>query len=219
MKFEYLLFDLDGTLTDPKEGITKSVQYALEAFGIEEKDLTKLEPFIGPPLIDSFMEFYGMDTATAAEAVKRYREYFAPTGIFQNALIEGVPEMLFSLKKANKKIALASSKPTEFVKKILEHFEIREYFDVIVGSRMDGTRTSKAEVVGEVLHRFEEQQKVDITRAVMIGDRKYDIKGAKEFDMTSVGVTFGYAKDGELEQAGADYVVSSVQELSELLLQ
>lgn len=224
MKYRYLLFDLDGTLTDPKEGITTSVQYALKAFGIEETDLDKLTPFIGPPLRDSFMNFYGFSEGQAEEAVAKYREWFVPKGIFQNAVYEGIAQILKELKRNGKVLAVASSKPQVFVEKILEHFEIREYFSVVVGSWLDGARSSKEEVVEEALRQLKEagkheQSEVEAHHTVMIGDRKYDIEGGKEHGLVTVGVSFGYAQEGELEEAGADYVVNTVEELGRLLMQ
>ncbi len=229
MKYKYLLFDLDGTLTDPKEGITKSVQYALKSFGIDEPDLDKLTPFIGPPLKGSFMEFYGFDEAQAEEAVGKYREWFTPKGIFQNMVYEGIPQMLKALRKQGKVMAVASSKPQEFVEQILEHFAIREYFSVVVGSCMDGTRVRKEEVVEEALRQLERAadkgnvsavpQALDVAGTVMVGDRKFDIEGGKEYGLVTVGVSFGYAGEGELERAGADYVADTVEALGKILMQ
>ena len=229
MKYKYLLFDLDGTLTDPKEGITKSVQYALKSFGIEEPDLEKLTPFIGPPLKGSFMEFYGFSEEQAEKAVEKYREWFTPKGIFQNMIYEGIPQMLKTLMESGKVLAVASSKPQEFVEKILEYFAIREYFSVVVGSCMDGTRVQKEEVVEEALRQLEAAaedaggwtapQALDGSGTVMIGDRKFDIEGGKEHGLVTVGVSFGYAGEGELEGAGADYVVDTVEALERVLMQ
>jgi len=220
-KFQYLLFDLDGTLTDPKLGITTCVQYALRKFGIEEPELDKLEPFIGPPLADSFREFYDFDEEMAAQAIVYYRERFSTVGLFENEIYPGIDRMLAHLKKAGRMLAVASSKPEVFVRKILKHFEIEQYFDVIVGSELDGTRSQKEEVVEEALRQLHRinmmSDKRDNDRIVMIGDRKFDIQGAKLFNLVSVGVTFGYASPGELEEAGADYVVDTVEELEELL--
>lgn len=216
--FQYLLFDLDGTLTDPKFGITRCVQYALQKFGIEEPDLDKLEPFIGPPLADSFREFYGFDEQQAAEGIAAYRERFSRTGLFENEVYPGIPEMLARLQKAGKKLAVASSKPTVFVDQILQHFSIAEYFDVVVGSELDSTRSKKEEVIEEALRQLYQGKKMDSDKTVMIGDRKFDIQGAKLSGLVSVGVTFGYALPGELEEAGADYIVDTVSQLEELLL-
>ena len=143
---KYLLFDLDGTLTDPKVGICTCVQYALSSFGIEEPDLDKLEPFIGPPLKDSFMKYYDMDEARAEAAIEKYRERFRDTGIFENKLYDGIPQMLNALNSQGMFMAVASSKPTEFVRRILDHFGIGKYFKVVVGSEMDGTRVQKEEI-------------------------------------------------------------------------
>ena len=218
--FEYILFDLDGTLTDPKLGITSSVQYALRALGIEEPSLDRLEPFIGPPLADSFREFYGLEGERLATAIDKYRERFATQGIFENEIYPGIPQMLADLKAKDKILAIASSKPTLFVEQILEHFEIRKYFDHVVGSNMDGTRGTKEEVVEETLRQM---LTVEMTPAqkrdavAMVGDRKFDIEGASVHGITSVGVLFGYAPEGELEEAGADYLVNSVKSLQVLL--
>ena len=218
--FEYILFDLDGTLTDPKLGITSSVQYALRALGIEEPSLDRLEPFIGPPLADSFREFYGLEGERLATAIDKYRERFATQGIFENEIYPGIPQMLADLKAKDKILAIASSKPTLFVEQILEHFEIRKYFDHVVGSNMDGTRGTKEEVVEETLRQM---LTVEMTPAqkrdavAMVGDRKFDIEGARAHGITSVGVLFGYAPEGELEEAGADYIVNSVRSLQVLL--
>ncbi len=218
--FEYILFDLDGTLTDPKLGITSSVQYALRALGIEEPSLDRLEPFIGPPLADSFREFYGLEGERLATAIDKYRERFATQGIFENEIYPGIPQMLADLKAKDKILAIASSKPTLFVEQILEHFEIRKYFDHVVGSNMDGTRGTKEEVVEETLRQM---LTVEMTPAqkrdavAMVGDRKFDIEGARAHGITSVGVLFGYAPEGELEEAGADYIVNSVKSLQVLL--
>lgn len=215
--FQYLLFDLDGTLTDPKIGITTCVQYALHHFGIEEPDLDKLEGFIGPPLADSFQEFYGFDEEQTKEAIRVFRERFSTVGLYENEIYPGIPEMLARLKNAGKKLAVASSKATVYVVKILQYFEIEQYFDVVVGSELNGTRTQKEEVIEEALRQLCHDDKAANDKVVMIGDRKFDIQGAKEFGLISAGVSFGYAPPGELEQAGADYIVDTVAELEELL--
>lgn len=212
--FEYILFDLDGTLTYPKEGITKSVQYALASVDIDEPDLDKLEPFIGPPLHESFMEFYGFDRDMAMKLVEKYRERFNVTGIFENKIYPGIADMLKVLKEAGCKISIASSKPTVLVERILDHFDIRKYFDSVVGSNLDGTRTKKEEVVEEALRQLACVKE----KTAMVGDRKFDIEGARAFGLIGVGVSFGYAQGNELEEAGADYIVDRVEELQKLLL-
>ena len=216
MKKQYILFDLDGTLTDPAEGITKSVQYALKHFGIEEEDLEKLQPFIGPPLVESFMDFYGFSEEQAREAVTYYREYFRPQGIFENEVYKGIPELLEKLTDAGKTLILATSKPVVFAEQILEHFDLRQYFEFIGGSDIEQTRAKKTEILQYIL---EECQLVDLTELVMVGDRKHDIIGAKQFGIDTVGVLYGYGSEEELKEAGADVLVDSVRELGEYLLE
>ncbi len=215
---EYLLFDLDGTLTDPKVGITTCVQYALKAFGIEEQDLDKLEPFIGPPLKDSFMDFYALTDEQAEKAVEKYRERFKDIGLFENEVYEGIPQMLRTLKGKGMHLAVASSKPTVFVERILEHFEMKEYFEVIVGSELDGRRVNKDEVVEEALRQLFGDRPVEFDKVYMIGDRKFDVEGARAMGVESIGVTYGYGSLEELKEAAADYIVQSVSELNYILL-
>lgn len=211
-----ILFDLDGTLTDPKEGITKAIHYALQHFGIIEDDFHKLEQYIGPPLRETFMKGYGFSKEQAEEAVQAYREYFAPIGIFENKAYDGVVELLAMLKQKQVLVGIATSKPTVFAKKIADKFNFTPYLDVVIGSELDGSRGKKKEVIEACLTHFNvtDEEKGQV---YMVGDRNYDIIGAKECQIKSIGVEFGYAKEGELTEAGADYVVASVQELSELL--
>ncbi len=213
--FNLILFDLDGTLTDPKIGITKSVQYALDSIGIHEDDIEKLTPFIGPPLKEMFMSYCGVDEQMGDFLVAKYRERFSVTGLFENSIYDGIKELLENLKADGKKIALATSKPQVFSEQILEHFDIKEYFDILVGSELDGNRTNKAEVIKEVIKQS--GSSFNIETAVMVGDRMYDIAGAKSAGIRSVGVTYGYGGKEELEKAGADYIVSDVKELGRLL--
>lgn len=215
MKKQYLLFDLDGTLTDPMEGITKSVQYALKRYGIEEPDLQKLCPFIGPPLKDSFVNYYGFPEEQAAQAVHVFREYFADRGIFENRVYEGMKEQLLALKTAGRTLAVATSKPEHFARQILEHFGLADCFAFIGGADMAEIRVKKGDVIRYVM---ENAGIPDASQAVMVGDREHDILGAKENGMASVGVLFGYGSREELERAGADAVAESVSELGELLL-
>lgn len=222
--YQYVLFDLDGTLTDPKEGITKSVQFALRSFGIEEKNLDKLEPFIGPPLSDSFRDFYGFDETKVKQAITSYREYFEKTGIFQNKIFEGMERMLENLQKRGIFLAIASSKPEASVHVVLKHFGIEKYFDLIVGSLKDGTRETKIDVMKEVFRQLNECEKkrgktVDLAQVLMVGDRKFDVEGARYFGVDSVAVTYGYANEGELEEAEPTWMAGSVRELEEVILQ
>lgn len=229
-KYQYILFDLDGTLTDPKLGITTCVQYALHKMGIEEPDLDRLEPFIGPPLMESFHEFYGFNEEQGRQATVYYRERFSVTGLFENEVYPGMEQLLEEMKAAGKKLAVASSKPGVFVERILEHFGLDVYFDVVVGSELDGTRAKKEEVVEEALRRLlpeelfrgimeakdrESEEKYDTV--VMVGDRRFDVEGAKAFHIASVGVNYGYAAPEELSLAGADVIVDTVTELGKAL--
>ena len=215
---KYLLFDLDGTLTDPKLGICTCAQYALASFGIDEPDLDKLEPFIGPPLKDSFMDFYQMTEEQAEAAIKKYRERFSDVGLFENTMYEGVDQMLKALSSRGMVLAVASSKPTVFVEKILEHFHIRQYFKVVVGSELDGRRSNKDEVVEEALRQLFRTKRVEKSEVYMIGDRKFDAIGARAMGIESIGVTYGYGSMEELKEAKADYIVQSVEELKKFLL-
>ena len=215
---KYLLFDLDGTLTDPRVGITTCVQYALKDFGIDEPDITKLEPFIGPPLRESFKNFYGFDDGQAEAAVEKYRERFRDTGIFENEVYEGIPRMLRTLQSKGMFLAVASSKPQVFVERILEHFDLKKYFAVVVGSELDGTRENKDEVVQEALNRLFNGKPIQKDQVYMIGDRSFDVDGAKALGIESVGVTYGFGSMEELKEAKADYIVRSVEELEKFLL-
>lgn len=206
-----ILFDLDGTLTDPKEGITKSVQYALHNVGIEE-DCDNLLRFIGPPLIDSFKEFYGFDDDTCNRAVGFYRERYAKKGIFENKVFEDVHDTLRVLKSRGKILGVATSKPEVFAVKICDKYHLSEYMDVIAGSGLDGSYYHKSDVIKkamDILH-------ISAKDTVMVGDRKHDIIGAREFDMMTIGVRCGYAEEHELEDAGADYVVDNLYQITNL---
>ncbi|GLC82790.1 HAD family hydrolase [Lacrimispora brassicae] len=214
MNKDYFLFDLDGTLTDPKEGITKSVQYALRHFDIEVENLDELCCFIGPPLKDSFMEYYGFDEEQARKAIDIYREYFSGKGLYENKAYEGVAEVLQSFLTAGKKLYVASSKPEVFVRMILKHFELDSYFLFMGGADMDETRVKKADVIRYVL---EECGIRDLDKTVMIGDRKHDVLGAKETGIASVGVLYGYGSRQELKEAGADVLAETIFDLQNLL--
>lgn len=216
--YRYVLFDLDGTLSDPKVGICTSVQYALHGMGIEEPDIETLTPFIGPPLRGSFMEFYGMTAEEAEKAIGIYRERFSTIGKFENEIYPGIPELLRDLKKKGKTVAIASSKPTVFVEDILNHFEIREYFDVVVGSELDGTRDTKEEVLDETLRRMFPDGNIEYDEVVMVGDRKFDIEAALKLGVRNIGVSYGYGSREELEEAGADKIVNTVAGLRTTLL-
>jgi len=215
MPFDICLFDLDGTLTDSKLGITKSVRYSLSSFGIDAPDPDKLTKFIGPPLSESFRNYYHLSSVDTETAIKKYREYYSETGIFENTMFHDVPELLKLLKNHGKVISLATSKPTVFANKILEHFKIIDYFVFVAGSEPDGTRSRKSEVI---LHALDNIRPKKNMSAVIIGDREHDIIGAKEAGIYSIGVTYGYGLREELELAGADFIVDSIASLPELIL-
>ena len=218
-KKKVLFFDLDGTLTDPGIGITNSVMYALEKFGIQVMDRKVLYKFIGPPLMQSFEKFYGFDREQAEHAVDLYREYFGDRGIFENQVYNGIEELLKKLKTQGKIVGLATSKPEIYAGQILGHSGLDKYFDFISGSMMNGERTDKGEVIAWAIQLLKRDQKQEYTAAdmVMIGDREHDVIGAKKNRISSIGVLFGYGSDRELTEAGADLVVSSVSQLSGVL--
>lgn len=209
---KYFLFDLDGTLTDPQEGITKCVQYALRRFGIE-RSCEELVCFIGPPLIEQFMAYAGFTREQAVNAVEVYRERFAPVGIFENRAYEGAVELVRDLKAAGKTLALATSKPQIFAEQIIKKYGFEPYLDIIVGSELNGHMTNKAMVIAEVMNRLGAEP----AETIMIGDREHDVIGAKANGIKTVGVGFGYAAQGELEAAGAEYLAGTMDELRTLL--
>ena len=214
MNKEYLFFDLDGTLTDPKTGITKSVQYSLKAFGIDIANPDELVPFIGPPLRDSYKNFYGLSDVDAEKAVAKYREYFSEQGIFENAVYSGIGDLLKAQAASDRTLAVATSKPTVYAEKILKHFNIDSYFTFVAGSELDGRRSDKRLVIQYALDNL---NITEVSRVIMIGDREHDILGAKKLGIDSIGVLFGYGDYNELSAAGANHIVSDVKELRELL--
>ena len=213
--YQYLLFDLDGTLTNPKEGITKSVQYALRHFRIEVADPDTLTPYIGPPLIPSFMEFHGLTQEQALEALQVYRKRFESVGLFENEVLDGVPEMLCSLKQKGRYVAVASSKPEAYVRRILEHFDLLQFFDEVVGASMDEKLSAKKDIIGEALRRMGKSP--GDQDVLMVGDRMHDVEGAKLCGLDSLGVYTGFAPEGELEEAGATYVFHTIKEMADFL--
>ncbi|MDR0963236.1 MAG: HAD hydrolase-like protein [Clostridium sp.] len=216
----YLLFDLDGTLTDSALGITRCVQYALESFGIHESDMQKLESVIGPPRLDSFQSQYGMSLEQAKQAAEKYRERFGKIGYMENKLYRGIVPMLKLLKKKGLHLIVATSKPEFYATRILEHFKVAQYFEMIVGSSLDHSRTSKEDILAEVFRRFSLKRgsAPKPENFYMIGDRKYDVIGAKAYNIECVAVSYGFGSLDELKDARADYIVSSVNELKDFLL-
>lgn len=212
---KYAFFDLDGTLTDPGIGITNSVAYAIEKMGDAAPPREDLYVYIGPPLVDMFQEKQGYSPEGARQALSYYREYFTVKGIFENKMYEKIPEMLGKIKEKGFKTVLATSKPQPFAETILEHFDLKKYFDFIAGSTLDETRTKKHEVIEYALESLGNPDKDNV---YMIGDRKHDVSGARQTGVHSIGVLYGYGSREELQNAGAENIVGSVEELEELLL-
>lgn len=212
--YRYVLFDLDGTLTDPGEGITNSVAYALAQFGIAVADRTALFPFIGPPLMESFGKYYGFDEGAQRRALEEYRVYFRKQGMFENTVYPQTVRLLQALRTAGCCLILATSKPEEFAEQILDHFDLHRYFDCVAGASMDERRNQKADVIAYAL---EKAGIVDKTAAVMVGDRKHDVLGARANGLPAIGVLWGYGDRAELETAGADGIAVDMTALAAML--
>lgn len=208
--YKYILFDLDGTLTNPELGITNCVMYALEKFGIKVEDRKELHPFIGPPLMYSFQEYCGLSEEESRQAVVYYRERFPVKGLYENEVYDGVIEMLQKLKEQGKTIILATSKPEEYAVEILRYFKLDQYFDFVAGATMDGSRGEKADVISYALEISGIKNK---SEAIMVGDRNYDVLGAKVNGLDSIGVLFGFGDYEELTEAGATYIVETVEDI------
>ncbi len=215
MKKQYILFDLDGTITDSALGITNCVGYALQELNQKLLPKKTLMRFIGPPLLDAFMEYCGMDKALAEKAVAKYRERYKDIGIFECNLYNGITEALKTLNEANKTVILATAKPLEFAKRIIEYFNLSEYFSDMVGANFNGNLIHKHEIIAEVIKRF---NITDRSTAIMIGDREQDISGAKMFSLEAIGVKYGFAEENELEDAGADYIAETPEDILKILL-
>ncbi|MGB8452015.1 MAG: HAD family hydrolase [Anaerocolumna sp.] len=212
---QYILFDLDGTVTNPKEGITKSIQYALHHMGIEVEDLDSLCKHIGPPLKYGFMDFWNFSEEEADRGISLYREYFSVTGIYQNYEYEGIKELFECLTKAGKMLILATSKPEKFARLIMGHFHLDQYFYDICGASMDSKRSKKGDIIRYALDK---NNITNLEQAVMVGDRLHDIEGAKENKIDSIGVLYGFGTREELTEAGAGETAATVEELKAILL-
>ncbi len=208
--YNVILFDLDGTLTDPGLGITNSVMHALKKYGIEVADRSELYKFIGPPLTESFEKYYGFSSEGAKQAVEDYREYYRDKGLYENTVYDGVEALLKTLSEKGKTLIVATSKPEIFAKEVLRHFELDKYFKYIAGGNLDGTRTVKAEVIEYALKTCGIKADENV---VMVGDRMHDIIGAKTVGIDSIGVLFGYGSREELENAGATYIAETVEDI------
>lgn len=214
-QYNYLLFDLDGTITNSETGITRCVEYALNYFGIQVSDLHDLLPFIGPPLLDSFKEFYHFTDEQAVIATEKYRERYKDKGIYENELYPGIEELLAQARQNGKTVILATSKPEIFARRILDYFKLSDYFSFIAGSGLDGSLHTKTDVINYIL---QSNKITDLSRVVMIGDRKHDIIGAKNVGIDSIGVLYGFGDYDELSEAGATHIVKDIAELRNLLL-
>lgn len=215
MSISYLLFDLDGTLTDPVEGITNCVQYALEKFGIYPSTREELYPYIGPPLIYSFTHFHGLSQEDAEQAVLYYRERFSELGWKENEVYEGIPELLRELQERGVPLMVATSKPEEFTNRILKHFDLAKYFTFVAGCTLSGLRPEKADVIAYVCEKYPQ---ITAENTLMIGDRKFDVEGAHQCGLPAVGILYGYGSYAEMEEAKADFIVKDVACLRDFLL-
>lgn len=217
MKYQYILFDLDGTVTNPEEGITKSFAYALEHMGIHVEDRSELRKVIGPPLLQSFDEFYHFTKEQAIEATAKYRERYGDVGWAENEVYDGVEEMLKTLSEAGAKLILATSKPERYAVQIMEHFGLAKYFTMLCGADDYAKDRSTKEQV--IRYALEQNGITDIGEVVMVGDRKYDVVGASVFGIPTVGVLYGFGDEEELKAAGAAHIVATPQELLSYLMQ
>lgn len=208
--YNTVLFDLDGTLTDPGEGITNSVAYALKKWNIQVEDRSTLYKFIGPPLQDSFTEYYGLSEEDSWKSVEYFREYFRDRGIFENVVYPGIPELLKTLKDSGRKVIVATSKPEHFAVQILEHFGLAQYFDFVAGASMDEVRVKKADIIDYAL---ESCGITELSSVLMVGDREHDVFGAKKIGVDCIGVLFGYGSRQELTAAGATYIAETVEDI------
>lgn len=213
MNQAYILWDLDGTLTESAPGIVNSVMYALEKMGIHESDRRKLEAFVGPPLLESFQRFYGMTPEDARDGMKYYREYFAEKGMFENQVYSGIPEVLKTLKQKGYHLAVATSKPEIYSRKISDHFGLTKWFEFIGGSSLDEKRCEKADVITYVMETLGIHP--TDTQILMVGDRRHDVQGAAANGIPCLGVLYGYGTREELEAAGASEICETVAELPE----
>ena len=215
MKYENILFDLDGTLTNSALGITRSVKYALDFYNIEVTDLSELNKFIGPALIDSFMDYYKFPKEKAVQAVEKYRERFSKIGLYENEVYDGIPELLDCLKSNGANLIVATAKPTVFTELILEHFNLTKYFSIVCGSELDGSMNNKADIIRLALHK----SNINVfDKTIMIGDRNYDIIGAKSNNLDSIGVLYGFGDREELENAGATYIAKNIEEIKSIVI-
>lgn len=208
-----ILFDLDGTLTDPFLGITRSVAYSLKSFGIEVEDLKTLKRFIGPPLDVSFREYYGMDEKQSWQAVEKYREYFSQKGLYENKLYDGIDAFLQDLVNQGFQLFVCTSKPEVFAKKILDHFSLTKYLTGIYGATLDGRLKNKGDIIACCL----QQEQLNHQDCIMVGDRQHDIIGAHQNQIPCIGVLYGYGDLEEFQKYQCDYIVEDLKELKKII--
>ena len=216
---KYVIFDLDGTITDPKVGITTCAKFALKEMGYEQQAEQDLTWMIGPPLLNTFIKITGCDETEGQRLISKYRERYSVLGVHENTLYPGIENLLKQLKNSGKILAIASSKPTFFVEQILDDFNLKEYFDVVQGSDMAGKHVEKEDVLKIALSKLNIKEEAKLHKAVMVGDRKFDVLAAKSFGMKSIAVTYGYAVDGEWDNLEADAFASSPTEILSLFNQ
>jgi phosphoglycolate phosphatase len=213
--YQFLLFDLDGTVTDSEEGILNSVRHCLAYYKIDPPDGKILKKFIGPPLVQSLRDHFAFEPEKAARAVRIYREYFRKKGMYENKLYPGINRLLKSLHQKGKINILATAKPTYYAKKIVRYFEIDPYFRNIIGSNMDGSRMEKKEIIYHILDLYPD---IPVEKFVMIGDRMHDISGANHHGMDSIWVRYGYGDEEEMQSCSPTYVAESIKDLEKLLM-
>lgn len=215
-EYSVILFDLDGTIINPKLGIVNSVQYAANQLQIEVTEPTLLENFIGPPLLHSFRKYFSLTESEARTAIDHFRIYFRQTGIRENHLYPGIKKLLEDLAQQNRTLYVATSKPTPFACDILEHYNLSHLFEEIVGSNLNLTRTAKTEIIGYILNKYPKMQS---NTCVMIGDRSYDIIGAQNNQIDSVGVLWGYGSEDEIISMHPTFIVKHINDLRQIFLE
>lgn len=215
MDYEYILFDLDGTLTDSGKGIANSALYALKKFGIEVGDPRKLYQFVGPPLLDSFMRYYAFKESEARRAIDYFHEYFVEKGIFENEVYNGIPQMLEQLRKMGKKLGVATSKPEPFAVRVLQYYGLEGYFEFICGGPLDEGKSGKEQVIAAALGLCKVYDK---SKIIMVGDREYDVYGARKNGLDCIGVLYGYGTRDELVHAGALRLADTVFDVPDCVL-
>ena len=215
MSYKHILFDLDGTLTDPALGITNSVIYALNHYGFPVPEREKLFFFIGPPLIDSFEKYCGFNREKAVEAMGVYREYFGEKGILENEVYGGIPELLEALVKEGKKLYLASSKPEVYCVQILKHFDLYKYFTFVAANTMEEDRSEKSDIIDWL---YENHPEVEKEGAIMVGDTQFDVLGAHAKNLPCVAVFYGYGDKAKVYDLKPEFVANTVSKLRDILL-